>query len=239
MKAKAATNPAAQAIAEYRMRPPQQRSGQVPPVMREVLALNPGYDATKFDARNRMMTAYTSGRPSQEINAANTALGHLDTLNSAIDALNNGDIRVLNALGNRIGVETGKDAVTTFNAIVHRVGPEVVKAYAGTAGGQEERKVTESDFNPNAGPKQLRSNVAVTAKLFRSKLQPLENQWKQTMGSGDFEQRFITPEASQFLQKVAPSGGGGTVKLKAPNGDVSDVPADQVDYYLKLGAKRL
>lgn len=32
---------------------------------------------------------------------------------------------------------------------------------------------------------------------------------------------------------------GGTVKMRAPNGEVSDVPADQVSHFEKLGAKRL
>lgn len=38
---------------------------------------------------------------------------------------------------------------------------------------------------------------------------------------------------------VPAPGQGGTVKLQAPDGSIADVPADQADHYLKLGAKRV
>lgn len=41
----------------------------------------------------------------------------------------------------------------------------------------------------------------------------------------------------QMQNLTKPSGG--TVKLRAPNGDLQDVPADQVDHYIQLGAKRV
>lgn len=38
---------------------------------------------------------------------------------------------------------------------------------------------------------------------------------------------------------AAPTAGGGLVKLRAPDGSEQDVPADQADHYIKLGAKRV
>lgn len=38
---------------------------------------------------------------------------------------------------------------------------------------------------------------------------------------------------------VVPQAGNGTVKMRAPNGEVADVPANLVDHYQRLGAKRL
>lgn len=38
---------------------------------------------------------------------------------------------------------------------------------------------------------------------------------------------------------VAPRAASATVKLQAPDGSISEVPADQADHYIKLGAKRL
>jgi hypothetical protein len=48
------------------------------------------------------------------------------------------------------------------------------------------------------------------------------------------------PAAAATAPAAAPSpAGGGTVKMKAPNGATRDVPADQVDHYLKLGAVKV
>lgn len=180
----------------------------------------PGYDVTKFSARNKMMTSFTSGQQSKEIGGIVTALGHVGVLGDAIDALNNGNIQVLNSFANKFGVQVGKDPVTTFNAIVHKVAPELNRAYVGGVGSQGEIKDQASDFEAKMGDQQLRSNVGITAKLLRSKIGSLENQWKQTMGSDDFDQRFMTPEAQAALDKWSPHSGGGGGALAA--GTVQD-----------------
>src|SRR5205823_2580723 len=133
-----------------------------------VNALDPQHDETNFPARNKLMTAFTSGKESQQINAINTAMGHVGVLGDAVDALNNGDVKVLNKIANGLGVQTGSTPVTTFNTIVHRVGPELASAYIAGGGGEHERGTTGADFDPNLGAGQLKSNVAITAKLLRS-----------------------------------------------------------------------
>jgi hypothetical protein len=43
------------------------------------------------------------------------------------------------------------------------------------------------------------------------------------------------PARSAPATKSAPA----TVKMKAPNGQISDVPLDQVTHYIQMGAKRI
>ena len=207
-KAVAMQDPMAVAIANYQLPPPAAgRSGPGAGVLRKVMAINPSYNAQNWQAQAQMMRNFTSGSTSKEISGINTALGHVATLGEAIDALHNNNVQVLNRIGNAYNVQTGGDAVTTFNAIVHKVAPELNRAYVGGVGSQGEIKTQESDFDPKLGDRQLRSNVAITTKLLRSKIGSLENQWKTTMGS-DFGARFIMPEAKAAVEKWAPEGGG-------------------------------
>lgn len=217
--------------------------GQMPPAGRNnptnnairywVNALDPAHDDTFYPARNKMMTAMTSGPEATQINAINTALGHVGVLDDAIDALHNSDggVKALRELANKVGVQIGDTPVTTLKTIIHRVGPELTAAYVQGGGGEGERGTTAADFDPSLGNQQLKDNVAVTAKLLRSKIGSLENQYKNTMQRGDFEDRFMTPEARGTLNKLSPAGGGGSggsnsssqsFSVKAPNGKTYD-----------------
>lgn len=198
-----------QAALDYRQAlPPQGRNNPINSAISEwTYKLDPQHDETNFPARNKLMTAFTSGKESGQINAVNTALGHVGVLSDAIDALNNGNIPVLNAIANKLGVAIGNTPATTVQTIVHRVGPELAAAYIQGGGGEGERGTTADDFSVNKGNNQLKANLAITAQLLRSKIGSLENQYKNTMGRDDFQQRFITPEAQSTLGKLSPNGG--------------------------------
>jgi hypothetical protein len=214
------------AIIEGRQDPPAsfaQKSPYWQDVMQKVYAIDPGFNQQRAQLRK----AYTVGPPSKEINAINTAMGHVGVLGDAIDALNNGDVKVLNSIANKLGVQIGKDNVTTFNTIVHRVGPELSKAYIGAGGSAGERGTDEKDFDPSLGPQQLKSNVAITAQLLRSKIGALENQWDQNKAPSmpSFGAQFISPEAKRQLDKWSPQTGG-------PGGS----PAN-TDFFSQFGGK--
>jgi hypothetical protein len=203
-----------QAILEYRAADlPTTRGGLNQAIMQAVNTIDPTHDATVYPARNKIVQDYTTGKDSQQINAINTAMGHIDDLGQAITALNNGNIPALNAVANKWGVLTGQTPATTFNTIVHRVGPEIASAYIAGGGGEGERGTTAADFSANASPAQLESNIGITAKLLRSKIGSLENDWqktyKPTQAQDQFQNRFITPAAQASLNRWAPQQAAG------------------------------
>jgi hypothetical protein len=218
------------AILEGRQTPPSSFAQKTPywqDVMAKVNAIDPEFNEQRAQLRKN----YTVGPTSKEINAINTAMGHVGVLGDAIDALNNRDVRILNQIANRLGLETGSEAPAVFKTIVHRVGPELSKAYLGAGGSAGERGADEKDFDENLAPKILRSNVGITAQLLRSKIGSLENQWDQNKAPSmkSFEDQFISPEARRQLAKwsgaqnqdrggQASGGKSGKVKVTAPNG---------------------
>ena len=207
------------AILEGRINPPSSFALKTPywqNIMANVFEKDPQFS----EQRAQLRKDFTVGKHSTEINSINTALVHVGVLNDAIDAMNNGNIQVLNKISNELGAQVGSDKMTTFNTIVHRVGPEISKAYIGSGGSAGERGADEKDFDPKLGPQQLKSNAAMTAQLLRSKISSLENQWNQNRSDAmpEFQQRFITPQAQQVLQKLNPQQSapqvGQRVKLK-------------------------
>jgi hypothetical protein len=203
-KAVAMQDPIAVAIANYQAAPPTlSRGGPSAGIMRKVMAINPDYNAQNWQAQGTLLKTFTSGKVASELRATNTALSHVGLLNDAIDALNNGDVRVLNQIGNRLGLETGKTPAAVFQTIVGKVGPELAQAYGEATGG--ERKGEQANFDPSLPPQTLRANAAITAKLLAGKIGSTKFQWESTMGKRTLP--MISPEAQGVLDKLGAGTG--------------------------------
>ncbi len=219
----------AQSVADYKV-PMAQAFARLPGpareiLMRQVKQVNPDFDASHYDVARKTEMDATTGKLAQTSNAQSTALAHLDVLHQAIRGLKNGDIKVLNQLGNSMGLQTGNNAKTIYDAIVHKVGPELSSAYLAGGGSVGERGATEKDFDSSFAPDQLESNVAVSAKLLGGKIKANQDQYSRgTYGRG--KQELITKEAKDALERL--SGGtahpaAGTVQdgYKFKGGDAS------------------
>lgn len=189
--------------------------------------LAPDYDASSFPAKNKIIQSYTSGPESKSINAINTALGHLGELDQAAQALNQNNIPLLHSIASKLGAAVGQDAATTYQAILHRVGPEMTAAYVQGGGGEGERGANEKDFDQSKGAQQIRSNIAESAKLLRSKIAAQENQWnttfRPTKPEDQFQNRFITPQAKETLNRLGGQAQQG-ITVTDPRGVVHTFP---------------
>jgi hypothetical protein len=67
-----------------------QRGGERSMVQQWVNQVNPAYDQSIFANRNPTRKAFTTGTQGQQINAMNTAVGHIDQLTDQMAALGNG-----------------------------------------------------------------------------------------------------------------------------------------------------
>jgi hypothetical protein len=224
-----AKGPIIKAISEGRMTLPSSFALKSP-YWQDTLNKLALYDPQFSEQRAELRKGYTVGAQSKEINAINTALGHVGVLGDSIDALSNGNVQVLNKIANSVGAQVGQTPQTTLKTIINRVGPELVKAYNGSGGGVGERQAAEEDFSPDKSPAQLQANVAMTAKLLRSKIGSLENQWNQNAAPGtpNFQDRFLMPQARAVADKWAPGaegGKGGVIYARDPQGKLHQAPA--------------
>jgi hypothetical protein len=202
-------------VGQYKLNPTvlQRMIVKHPDVIAAVQQKYPDWDQTSYNAKNKLLDSYTSGPESKSINAISTALGHAGELGDAIEALHNGNVPILNGIANRLGVAFGETPVTTFNTIVHRLAPEIAAAYIQGGGGEGERGTNAKDFSSSLGDEQLRSNLAITVKLLRSKIAAQEQQWNNTYQPSrpqdQFSTRFLTPLAQRTLSRWAPQSGTG------------------------------
>lgn len=156
------------------------------------------------------------GKGGEEVLAFKTAMDHADLLRQAAAALNNRDTRAFNSLKNRLQTEFGDADLTNFEAISHVYQNEIQKMIAGG-------HITNQEISSNAATLPSNANFSTIEKVLGSYKALAQSKLKN--------------RKDQFDQgKKGQVGFGGTVKMRAPNGQVSEVPADQVEHYKSMGA---
>lgn len=164
-------------------------------------------------SRGKAVKDFATGTQGRQVNAFNTAIDHLDTMDKLSDALQNGDVKAFNALGNVVARQTGAPAPTNFDAAKQIVTAEVIKAVVASGGGVTERQEAERNFAAASSPAQLKGIIDTYKKLLGGQLNSLNLQYANTTGRKDFESK-LTPAAKSELQRIrgeqAPAAGGAT-----------------------------
>ena len=190
-------------------------------ILRMVTQYDPTFDAVNYNARAATRRDFTSGKSSVTINAMNTALGHLNQLDQAASALDNGDYPKLNAIGNWFATETGKAAPKNFNAIAGLVAEELTRVYRGAGGAEADIKRHMDDISQNSSPAQIHGALYEISELLKSKLDAMGDTYNQGMGTTEDPLRLLNgPAQSSFnrLLSYGPEGKGTPNAAATPEG---------------------
>ncbi len=174
------------------------------PKLQQAMALakryDPSFDAVNYATRAATRKAFTSGTQSDQVNNLNAALGHLAELQTASDKLGNYGFTPANWAKNATKSVFGSSDMTDFNVAKNRVAPEVAGLYNKGGGTVSEIDRTLQDFGRDAAPNQNASAITETAKLIQSKLDALEHQYQQGMGTKRVS--ILSPSSKQLLSKL-------------------------------------
>lgn len=183
-----------------------------------------------YGSIQRAVVAFGTGKQGDTVRSFETVSNHLDTLEQAAKALNNGDWTLFNKYANAIASATGQPAPTNFATAMQIVGGEVIKAVQGTPGGVTDREEARGAFDNVRSPEQLQGAIDTVRKLVGGQLQSMEHQYQDSTHRTDFRQK-LHGKAIQLLQYVdqqdaAEQGGGSSAqpkKAKYSKGDVITV----------------
>lgn len=167
-------------------------------------------------AKAASLRAYSAaGKEGQAIQATNTGLNHLDTVEQLAMAQRNGNTRLFNAIANKLAAETGQAAPTNLAAAITMVAPEVSKAVIGASGGQEERATFAKNFNPNGSPQQALEGIGVIKELMGGRLTEAQRTYERTVGKKDFRDTMLSPAARRVLDKAHGAAGAADIHAQA------------------------
>jgi hypothetical protein len=191
------------AMANYMVPTPSPRSFATPAgkaMMDRILTVNPDFDASLYSVRAPTRKAYTTGPQGQQLTAMNTAIEHLDQLQAAADALQNGTFKPGNAAYNYLADVFGSGAPTSFATIKEKVDKELdavaskgVPTVSGAAAQKQIGGVSSS-------PESIKNYIDTSIRLLGSSQNALRAPYQRVMGANaPFDP--LTPEAKAVLVK--------------------------------------
>ena len=204
-------------IAGYQLAPIEGRAAMLPggaETMKMVLALNPDYQATRFEAVNKAVTAFGTGSQGDTIRADDVGVQHLAVIDKAARALANGDMHALNQLKNDWNRYFGSAPPTTFDGLKQIVATEVLKAIQGGVGSDPDRQALKTALSGVNSPAQMQDMTNGFRSLMAGQLAGLKTQYEADTG-------FKAGSPFAFETKLAPE----TVQaLESRNGAAPPAP---------------
>ena len=239
-------------IGTYRQKPPTGYAAMQPRAMQLMAMVHqkyPNYDDTQYNAKNATVTAFDKGKQGDRVASIDTSALHINTLIPLIQALNNGDVQMINRYANSYATHFGGPAPTNFAAAKLIVGDEINKAIIGGAGALGDRESLQSDFNSASSPAQLMGVVNTLKNLLSGQLLSLQQQFTSSTGLDplSFQVKLLPVTKQMFLANtgylaIAPSGGSSADDSgeggddsgggPAPDDDTGDAPDDTSDQYM-------
>lgn len=152
------------ALGSYKLDPSQAFSRMAPAMKANVIAAvqqkYPDYDPTTYSAKTKASRDFSTGSQGNAMRSFAVAGQHLDQLGSLVDALDNGNLQIVNRIGNAYATQTGSPAPTNFDAAKDVVGKEVVKAIVAGGGGVAERQELSNLMSQAKSPAQLKGVIS-------------------------------------------------------------------------------
>lgn len=208
------------ALAEGRMKFP---TGQAlkSPYWQQMLGIlgqyDPSFDANNPGKRAATANAFAVGKEGQQVNALNTAIGHVDDLSKSADKLENTWSPAYNTVANLISKQMGRPAVNNFDTTKKAVVDELTRVWRGTGGSEADIKSWSQSLDAANSPDQLHGAIATIGRLLESKITALQEQYREGMGTISQGKQMITPAARKTLDRLEQKAGGTPAAAVNPN----------------------
>lgn len=177
-------------------------------IVQDVLAAEPGFDATAYKRRVDMIKDFTTGKTATLIQALNQAPLHALSLSDAYDHLNNSSI--LPQVGNDVltnveasfGNTKQQAARGAFNEAQPAVADELATLYKGSSGTIPGIAAQEHAFPSGAAPAESNGALRTASELMKDRQDTIMERWKNGMGSQADMFPVVSPKSRAALETL-------------------------------------
>ena len=168
------------------------------------LQADPTLDEANAATRVATRKDFTSGMMARNLTALNTAIGHLKSLQSVGNKLNNTPLPDLNYLINSVqSGRLGDPRVNNFNTTVQAFATELAKVFKGTgAPSLTELEDWKKSADPNMSPAQLQGFVHTAAELLQSRIDAMGDAYTRGMGKSADPMTLLNPKAADAFRSI-------------------------------------
>ena len=173
----------------------------------QVLTLVSQYDPTfeqgQYNARQALQTNFKSGKYSQNINALNTAIGHIVDL-SDNSKIGNWGLPSYNLLKNTVESALGMGQIGKAKLNISAATGELATVFK-SAGATDQEIKNLGTVDVNSSPDQFKNYIEVATQLLSSRLDALNETYSSGMGKSP-DKSFLSPTSQESLLKLQQSG---------------------------------
>lgn len=174
----------------------------------QVLALAANYDPTfsqsNYANRQALVKNFTSGAYSQNINALNTAVGHIADLTNNFSGLNNAGFTPYNTAKNAVDSLFGAGNVVKASTNIAAATGELASVFKKSGATDAEIK-NLGQIDANSSPAQVKAYQEASSQLLASRLSALEQTYTAGMGKPP-DTPFLSPDSQTALLKMQQNG---------------------------------
>ena len=201
----------AKQIASYQTPMPVAYSNRSPGAirLRHILSTQyPDFQAQQYKTAQKTMDDVATGKLGVANNALETVAGHLDDLDAAAEALNNGNIHLVNTIANKYGQATGTTPQVVVNAIQKGISDEMMKVYrGGGAPSEKEAADFQKIMDPNASPQQIKATIGAFSEMLQAKIEANTRQYTKGVGKTRAAAELLFhPEMQAVLDRLQDTG---------------------------------
>lgn len=189
-------------------------------MLADVMKYDPTFAASRYDTRKEFLDG--KGGVADNINSISTAIGHLGSLDKAINALDNTSYPILNTIKNTIAAHTGDPRMAQMQTAANAVGAELTRAFRGAEGSEKDVEQWRELFNNANSYEALHGVVQEGVKLLGSRLDSLASRYERGMYPGA-SLDLLTPSAKTTLQSLG--GAAPAAAAPAPAAQAGSPPA--------------
>ncbi len=172
-------------------------------VARIAAEIDPNFDLTTVAQRVAVRKDFApGGKSSANLTSQNTIIGHLDTLDSAFNDLDNKAVTKENSVINYLKKNVGKPEVSKVIAAKAAVINEMGKQFQGSGVvSNDEREQFSKALNESSSPAQAHAVIDTWIDLMKSRSDALKANWNQTMPGIEPPTPFINDKSKKLLTK--------------------------------------
>lgn len=172
----------------------------------EVQKYDPNFSMAEYPKQLAVKRSFTSGPDSNTVKSINQLVGHLDTLVSTFDQIDNTRIPAYNAAGNFLGSQFGNTRIQkargSIGQAVNAVANEAAKTFHGS-GVPAEKEIQEfrNSIGPNTSPAEFQGATQTLMHLLGTAIDQMQTKYRQGVGvQEDFQ--IIQPKTAKILAKL-------------------------------------
>lgn len=200
--------PTVEAIIDYKKRLPGRTTKLGQYITDLVYNADPSYSEAEYDKRSKVMKDYAASGPiGKQINAAQTAINHMDTLLQLSEALNNKDVQLVNRLKNTINTQLGLPAATNFDAAKSALANELMTYFRNSGvPSQRESEEWRKSLMAAQSPAQIKGVIATMTDLLEGRMKVLSANYERDMGGRKIDTMGAAADAMKRVREATSPG---------------------------------